>query len=82
MFEKLFDIEISVPTRFLLEVVLRRETERKCYKWEKNVVVIDTKKKKLKIEEDNFMMTNLILCLIRWIFIQNSLVSFLSIIPL
>lgn len=46
VFEKLFDIEISVPTRFLLEVVLRRETERKCYKWEKNVVVIDTKKKR------------------------------------
>ena len=43
MFEKLFDIEISVPTRFLLEVVLRRETERKCYKWEKNIVLYDDK---------------------------------------
>lgn len=66
MFEKLFDIEISVPTRFLLEVVLRRSNGEKMLQVRKKCSSHRyKKKKKLKIEEDNFMMTNLILCLIR-----------------
>ena len=54
MFEKLFDIEISVPTRFLLEVVLRRSNGEKVLQvrkniwFEKNIIIIDTKKKEIK----------------------------------
>lgn len=48
MFEKLFDIEISVPTRFLLEVVLRRSNGEKMLQVRKKCSSHRYKKKEIK----------------------------------